>query len=456
MTNSGAPKPAAAPPSSAELSIEDLLANGQGVGRLDKLVAFVTGALPGETVRAAIEARKPNYVSAHATEILRAAPERVRPVCPVFPQCGGCQVLHLDYAAQLSWKRRILVDALARIGGFDRVDVAPTAPSELIDGSRYRNKVSLEVAAAAAGAKPAIGFYAARSHRVVPIERCPVLLPRLNAAVVQFIELATLHPQLLLGVRHIIMRTSSTQDRLVLCLSSHARKTLDDPLLAVLRERIPTLTGITQSWSPATSNAIFGRRFHRLWGSDRLVETVCDAEFEFGLTSFFQINSAMLSEIARELLDRLRGAKRVVDLFCGVGTFAVLFGKHGISGTGIESDGRAVDEAAANAARNQVTRFSFERATAEEAVAGARGHSLLDGCDAVVLDPPRRGCEPQLLQALARERVPRIEYLSCNPATLARDAKILSAGGYALGVVKPYDMFPHTGHVEALAEFVLA
>ncbi|MDQ6781726.1 MAG: 23S rRNA (uracil(1939)-C(5))-methyltransferase RlmD [Candidatus Eremiobacteraeota bacterium] len=452
MTNSGAPKPAAAPPSSAELSIDDLLANGQGVGRLDKLVAFVTGALPGEEVRAVIEARKPNYLSAHASAILRPAPERVPSVCPVFPECGGCQVLHLEYAAQLAWKRRMLVDALQRIGGFAGVDVSPAEPSELIDGTRYRNKVSLEVGP---GAPPAIGFYAARSHRVVRVEQCPVLLPRLNDAVVQFIDLAKRRPQLLDDVRHVILRTSATHDRLVLCLSTHRRPALDNALLAALREHMPALTGIAVSWSPASPNAIFGRQFQRLWGSDRLIETVCGAQFEFGLTSFFQINSAMLGTIGRELLDRLRGASRVVDLFCGVGTFAVLLGKVGMSGTGIESDGRAVDEAAANAARNQVTRCSFERAGAQEAVAGARGHTLLDGCDAVVLDPPRRGCEPQLLEALARERVPRIEYLSCNPATLARDAKILGAAGYALGVVKPYDMFPHTGHVEALAEFVL-
>lgn len=453
MTSSGAPKSPSPPQPQATLHIDDLLANGQGVGRLDSLVAFVTGALPGEDVRVHVDTRKANYVSGHVTEILRTAPERVASKCPVFPECGGCQVLHLEYAAQLEWKRRMLLDAFQRIGGLEGVQAEPTVPSPLIDETRYRNKVSLEASFQAG--KPMIGFYAARSHRVVPIQHCPVLVPRLDDAVKQFIRFAHERPQLLRDVRHVVVRASTAHDSLVLCINTQQRQEQLGMLAEDLRRSIGGLTGIVTSWNPVNANAIFGQRFATLWGSDQILEALADADFEFSIASFFQINTPILDLIARLLVERLAQAKRVVDLYCGVGTFAVLLGKRGVSGAGIESFRLSVEEAAANAARNGVTNVMFECATAEEAVAGARGHSLLAATDAVILDPPRRGCEAEVLLALGRERVPRIEYLSCNPATLARDAKILVAAGYELGAVRPFDMFPHTGHVEALAEFEL-
>lgn len=423
------------------------------MGRLEKLVAFVTGALPGEEVRVTIDARKANYLSAHVTSILNAAPERVASPCPVFPDCGGCQVLHLSYDAQLEWKRRMLSDALSRIGGFRDIPVEPAEPSPLINGTRYRNKVSLVVGKR--GAKPVIGFYAARSHRVVPIRQCPVLLPRLNDAVVQFIAFAQKRPQVLHDLRHVVLRTSEAPDRLVLCLSTFRPQPELKSLSHELQHNMKDVSGIVASWNPASENAIFGRRFATLWGSEMLSETVGGSSFAFGVSSFFQINLGILERIAHELVNRLASAKRVVDLFCGVGTFAILLGKRGVIGIGVESQRGSVEQAASNAARNGVTNVAFECAAAEAAVAGVRGHSLLSGADAVIVDPPRRGCDPVVLRALGRDRVQRVEYLSCNPATLARDAKLLAECGYRLNSVKPYDMFPHTGHVEALAEFEL-
>ncbi|HEV2037400.1 MAG TPA: hypothetical protein VGQ96_02245, partial [Candidatus Eremiobacteraceae bacterium] len=170
---------------------------------------------------------------------------------------------------------------------------------------------------------------------------------------------------------------------------------------------------------------------------------------------FFQINTGVLERISERLLETLAGARRVVDLYSGVGTFAVILGQRGVAVTGVESFARAVDEAAANAAINSVTTAVFERAAVDEAVIGKRGQTLLAEADAVILDPPRSGSQAEVLRALAGARVPRIEYLSCNPATLARDARVLVDAVYRLGGVTPFDMFPHTGHVEALAEFTL-
>jgi 23S rRNA (uracil1939-C5)-methyltransferase len=433
--------------------VDDLLANGQGVGRDRGLVVFVSGALPGEEARISVDAVKRSYLSAHATEILTPSPDRMPSHCPVFPRCGGCQTLHYRYAAQLLWKQRMVKNALERLAGLQGVAVAETVPSVLIEQTRYRNKASLVCEFSQTSGR--IGFYAARSHRIVPIERCPVLLPWLDDAVHALAGLVESPPVLLRGVRHVVLRTGLARESLVMALCSPRERPELTACLPQLRKAIPGLSGIVASWDPPSENAIFGRRFATLWGSQDTVERISGLTFRFGTASFFQINSSMLERIAADMLAELRGAKRIVDLYCGVGTFAVLAGKRGTTATGVESSPAAVDEAAENAARNGVANAAFECATAAEAVAGSRGRSLLEGADAVILDPPRRGCEPEVLHALARHGVPRVLYLSCNPATLARDARTLADSGYRLRRATPFDMFAFTGHVEILSDFIL-
>ncbi len=452
MTNNGAAEPPAALLARTPLHIDDLLQNGQGVGRAGDLVAFVTGALPGERVRVAVDAIKPNYASTHAVEILERSPDRVESVCPVFPRCGGCQTLHLRYEAQVAWKQRMVREAFARLAGL-MVDVLPPVTAPLIEGTRYRNKVSL-VPHVASG-QGSVGFYELRSHRVVPVTACPVVLPWLDQAIRGVAAFARKSPALLRQVRHIVGRTGLTHKTLVVALCTKERRPELHAAAEALRAEIPELTGVVESYDPASANVILGRRNATLWGSDETIEQVQGATFRFGVASFFQINTAILERIAGHLLHALAGARRVVDLYCGVGTFAVMLARNGVSVTGVESSPRAVDEAAANAARNGATTAAFECATATQAVTGARGRTLLHGADAAILDPPRRGCEPQLLQALAGARLPRIEYLSCNPATLARDARLLADAGYTVTAVTPFDMFPFTGHVEVLTEFTL-
>lgn len=452
--NSGAGKPPPITHQAATLHIEDLLANGQGVGRSDGLVTFVTGALPGEEVAIVVDARKANYLSAHATEILTPSPDRIESICPVFPRCGGCQALHFRYAAQLRWKQRMVADALERLAGFRDVEVRSTVASDFASPYRYRNKVGL--VARVQGPDASLGFYAARSHRLVPIANCPVLLPWLDIAVGALIEFVRKNPGLLHDVRHIVLRTGLSRETLVMAISSARRRPELASFVEPLRNQIPSLTGLVASWDPPNENSLLGRRLAVLWGSSETSERVSGAAFRFGIDSFFQINTAVLEKIADEIFGRLADCRRLVDLYSGVGTFAVLAGMRGIAVTGVESNRRAVDEAAANAARNGVITAAFECADVEHAVQGERGATLLDGAGAVIVDPPRRGCEPGVLEALARAKTARIMYLSCNPATLARDARILVDGGYALRPVIPYDMFPFTGHVEVLAEFVAA
>jgi len=450
LTTNGGRKPQAAEVAQQALTLDDLLDNGQGVGRAGGLVAFVSGGLPGERVRVAVDAVKRNYVSAHAVDIERRSPDRIESVCPVFPECGGCQVLHLRYEAQLEWKRRMLRDALARLGGLPDAVVDVTHPTVGMPGG-YRNKVSL---VPKFGSGPTqLGLYAARSHRVVPIDHCPVLIPRLDRAVRALVSLAADDPALFAGTRHVVARASATSSQLVVSMNGDGRLKPRAAGCDAIRSQIPELTGLTCSWEFENENALFGRRFATLWGSPLIRENVAGVQLSFGIASFFQINTSVLDAIAQRLLGALAGSGRVVDLYCGVGTFGVALGSRGIPSTGVEWFRPAVEEAVANAAANGVTCAAFECASAVDATRGERGRTLLSGADAVILDPPRKGCEPEVIAALGARGPARIEYVSCNPATLARDAKALAAAGYRLSRATPFDMFPQTGHVEALAEF---
>jgi 23S rRNA (uracil1939-C5)-methyltransferase len=450
LTNNGAAEAPAALLERTPIRIDDLLQNGQGVGRMGDLVTFVTGALPGERARVAVDALKPTYASTHAVEILERSPDRMESICPVFPRCGGCQTLHLRYEAQLEWKRRMVREALARLGGL-AVDVEPAVSAPMIEGTRYRNKVSLVSQLSSGGGR--IGFYEARSHRLVPVSACPVVLPSLDKAIKAMAEVVSGSKAVASQLRHVVARTDLAQTSLVVCLSTKGRKPALASSVPALRNAIGSLTGIVESYDPGGANAVFGRRSTTLWGSPQTVERVAATTFQFGIASFFQINTAILERIAAYMVHELRTARRVVDLYCGVGTFAVLLAREGVAVTGVESYAPAVEEAAVNAACNGATTAAFECASVALAVTGERGRTLLAGADAAILDPPRRGCEPEVLQALAGSRVPRVEYLSCNPATLARDARLLADAGYSLARVLPFDMFPFTGHVEVLAEF---
>ncbi|MBV8163680.1 MAG: 23S rRNA (uracil(1939)-C(5))-methyltransferase RlmD [Candidatus Eremiobacteraeota bacterium] len=450
MTNNGAADAPAALLERTPIRIDDLLQNGQGVGRAGDLVTFVTGALPGERARVAVDALKKTYASTHAVEIVERSPDRVESVCPVFPRCGGCQTLHLRYAAQLEWKRGMVREALARLGGLS-VEVEPSVTAPLIEGTRYRNKVSL--VAQASPKKGAIGFYEARSHHIVPVSACPVVLPWLDDTIAAMARFVARPRPALAQLRHVVVRSGLAHSTLVVCLCTGGRSPALAAIVAELRAAIKDVSGIVESYDPASANAIFGRQTVTHWGSPETVEHVGDTTFRFGITSFFQINTAVLERIAATIASELHGAGRVVDLYCGVGTFAVILARNGTAVTGVESSLRSVEEAAVNAARNGATTAAFECANVADAVTGQRGRTLLEGADAVILDPPRRGCDAAVLHALAGARVPRIEYVSCNPATLSRDARLLVDAGYSVGRVIPFDMFPFTGHVEVLAQF---
>jgi 23S rRNA (uracil1939-C5)-methyltransferase len=441
----GAPRPG----DELELEFTDVLANGQGVGRADEMVVFCFGPLPGERARVTITTVKPRYAVGELRQLLRETPERARPFCPVFGACGGCQLQHLAYPAQLAWKRDVVRNALARIGGLHDVRVEETIGMD--EPRAYRNKMALVVRRGAAA--PELGFYRQRSHDVVPIDACPILTPALDRIVSRLTALRTQPPfaAFLAGARHLVARASRATDRAVLTMTSDAPLPGGSELGPALARELPGAAGVANSYELASANAILGRRQSLLAGESEIEEAIAGVRYRISAASFFQVNAAMLARIFDYMTPWLAEPARAVDLYCGAGTFSLFFAKHGWRVYGVEENRHAVAEAVANAKLNGLEgAVRFDAGRVERLVAAPRTARALREAVAVFLDPPRKGCDVAVLDAIANAGLRNVWYLSCDAATLARDLKFLVSKGYRLDCVQPFDMFPQTGHVETL------
>ena len=434
-----------------EIRCTDLIAKtGQAVGRADGMVVYVLGPVPGERARVRIETVKAKYAVGELVELLERSPERVEPFCPEFGVCGGCQVQHLAYPAQLRWKRDIVDNALRRIGGVLGVRVG--MPLGMDDPRAYRNKMAL-VAEHRAGAT-SFGFYAARTHDVVPIRTCPVVMPQL-AGYIGALWDAAADPETasaFAGARHVVARAGRASKQAVLAVTTERASPTLAAAAPALAKHLPGVVGITNSCEPPSENAVMGRKNLTIFGKPEMEEAIGDLRFRVSPASFFQVNGEMVAKIFAFMQSGLAGASRVVDLYCGAGTFALFFAKHGARVVGIEENPHAIREARANASLNGVDAVTaFLPGRVDATLRSKAGSDALAAADIVFLDPPRKGSDEVTLAALVRARVPHVWYLSCNPATLARDVAQLVAGGYRVDFVQPFDMFPQTGHIEALA-----
>ncbi len=436
------------PGTELELAFTDLLANGQAVGRAEGIVVFCFGPLPKERARVRVTALKPKYAVAELLEVVERSADRVAPFCPVFGTCGGCQLQHFDYAAQLAWKREVVRNALERIGGFSGVAVSETIGMH--SPRAYRNKMSLVVDRA----RERVGFYKQRSHYVVQIDACPIVLPgldeqipKINAAKADAGTAAAFA-----RVRHIVARTAKASGNVVVTFTSdRPESALKDGAPALMR-RLAGVTGLTNSYDLSGANAILGRKQHVLAGSATIEESIAGLRYRVSAGSFFQVNVEIVERIFKHLEPLLKEPLRMLDLYCGAGTFALFFAKHGATVLGIEESAQAVAEARENAELNGLqTRVRFRHGSAADVLARPDVAAEIAGADAIFLDPPRKGCDERVLARIAERRARAVWYLSCDPATLARDLKFLGAKGYRIEEVQPFDMFPQTGHVESLA-----
>jgi len=443
-----------------EIGFTDLLANGQAVGRAGGMVVFCFGPLPQERALVRIAAIKQKYAVGDMLELLVASPERATPFCKVFGICGGCQVQHLSYTGQLAWKRTVVRNALERIGGFAGIDVLE--PIGMAEPRNYRNKMSL-VVEHATGSRPqagdekiapTLGFYQQRSHDVVAIDECPIVAPQLNEyiAVLNRARKEEATAPAFFDARHLVARSARATGQGVLTITSAEASKSADRAAPALFKLLPNAVGITNSFDLTSENAIMGRRQNVLVGEAAIEEEMEGVRYRVSGESFFQVNVEIVQRIFDFIRPELTCPQAIVDLYCGAGTFSLFFAKHGSTVFGIEESAQAIAEAQANADLNGMqSSVHFRAGRVEEAVRMPDARAALRDAEIVFLDPPRKGSDERTLGAIAAAGAPRIWYLSCDPATLARDLKFLAANGYQLELVQPFDMFPQTGHIEALA-----
>ncbi|MDR1874449.1 MAG: 23S rRNA (uracil(1939)-C(5))-methyltransferase RlmD [Synergistaceae bacterium] len=441
-----------------ELTVEKVSSDGSGIARSAGGVVFVSGALPGEVVEAEITQRKRDFALARVVRLKKAHPQRVAPACPVFGVCGGCQLQHASRELQLEIKAGIVRDALTRIGGIDLCK-AGFPDIACIPGPQqwgYRNKASFPIRKIRG--KPVAGFYQALSHRLVQLESCPVNAEPLNRlfAIVQR-EL----PGLSLDVyderehrgalRHLILRSGlHTGETLVSLVVNGRLNAAKMKSLMGLCRSLKNVTTLTLNHNSRPGNVILGDRTEVLRGNGTITERLDEWALRCDTTSFFQVNTEQAAALYRHVRELAQESGTILELYSGVGSLSCYlsgtFSGSVKSVTAVEEWSGAVELMKENLKNNGVTNVLPLCGRAEEVMMNLR-----EGYDAVVLDPPRGGCDRVVAEKILELRPARVLYVSCNPATLARDVKILSSqGDYGLKSVRAFDMFPQTVHVETV------
>ena len=435
--------------------IEDLTHDGNGVAKIDGYPLFIQGALPGETVEVHVLKTLKNYGFAKVLDILTKSPERVEAPCEYFAQCGGCQLQHLSYEGQLKWKQNMVANVMKRLGKID----APVHPVKGMEEPwNYRNKSQIPFAQNEAGIAVA-GFYKTKSHAIVNMDRCLIQTGEADPMMAHLKgELVALgirpydeksHQGML---RHVVVRKArATGEVMIVVITKSKKLPQAAALVEKLRELVPNVTSIVQNVNSERTNVIFGNETLTLWGKDTIVDKIGDVRFEISARSFYQVNPIQTEVLYKQALDyaQLTGNERVIDAYCGIGSISLFLAQQAGQVMGVEIVEQAIEDAKRNAELNGLTNTYFEAGPAEEVI--PRWYKEGKEADVLVVDPPRKGCDEALLNTIIEQKPKRVVYVSCNPATLARDLRILEDGGYKTQEVQPVDMFPHTTHCEAVA-----
>lgn len=440
------------------LRIERLSSDGSGVAHsADGEAVFVPGTAPGDEARVRIVKDCGRYAFGILDELLTPSPDRIPVDCPVAGPCGGCSLRHLDYAAELRAKQESVLDAFRRIGGLE-VPVLDILPSPEVD--RYRNKVQFPVGVDKNGV-PCIGFYAGRTHRIVPCPDCklqPSVLNEIGNALCAFFAQQGIRPydeQSGKGlVRHIFLRRGAHSGQIMVCLvCTRAKLPHAEQLCTVLRGQFPAISTILLNVNAKNTNVILGSENHILYGPGYIEDTLCGVPVRLGPLSFYQVNTLAAERLygVAAQYAQLSPDDTLLDLYCGMGTIGLSMAEQCRELIGVEIVPEAIESAKANAARMGeavAAKSRFFCADAGQAATQLAAEGLHP--DIVMLDPPRKGCDEATLSAVVRMAPRRVVYVSCNPATAARDAAWLEKNGYHTEKVQPVDLFPRTKHCEAV------
>ncbi|MFC5404647.1 23S rRNA (uracil(1939)-C(5))-methyltransferase RlmD [Cohnella soli] len=495
---------------SVSCEIIGLTHDGEGVGRVAGYTLFVRGALPGERVQADVVSVGKSFGRARMTKLLAAglgaslgASEgdatgveedrtvgaiRVEPPCPIYDTCGGCQLQHMDYAAQLRWKRQHVIDNLERIGKLTVVGgrsasvgesgAAGESAGDMVSGEgaaasnrpgvivhptigmdepwRYRNKAQVPIGVIAD--RLVGGFYELGSNDIVDMDACLIQQEQNEESVravkeaARLLKLSAYDRTTGRGLlRHVVVRHSrSTGHRMVVLVTNGRDIPHAQELVSLVREQVPGVVSICQNVNTVSTPVVFGEETRVLWGEEYIYDEIDGIQFAISPRSFFQVNPEQTVRLYGKAVEyaALTGNETVVDAYCGAGTISLFLARHAARVYGVEIVPEAIEDARRNASLNGIANAEFDVGAAEVIMPQWQREGIAP--DVIVVDPPRKGCDPRLLETMLELKPERIVYVSCNPSTLARDLRLLENGGYRTVEVQPVDMFPHTGHVECV------
>ena len=439
-----------------ETVITDYTAEGQGVAHVEGCAVFIPNAIAGEKVKVRIEVAKKNWAAGKIVEILEKSPHRVNRACPISASCGGCDFHHMDYEEETRLKADRVRQALNRIGGENFAEMpilsAPTCES-------YRNKAQYPVACKKGRAYA--GFFKAGTHEVVENKRC-LILPtesdQVKDAVIDYVNQfrVTVYDEATGKglLRHIYVRRGAVSGQILVCLVVNGRKLPKVEELVKRLEKIPGFTTLVLSVNTKAGNAVLGDEFITLHGPGYIEDTLCGLNFRLSPRSFYQVNHHQAQRLYEAAIAQAGITKEdtVLDLYCGVGTITLAMAKSAGKVIGVEVIPQAVQDAKDNAVRNGIENAEFFCGDAGQAALELESKGIK--ADVVVVDPPRKGLNADTIEALARFAPRRIVYVSCDPATLARDVALLKERGYVLKNAMAADLFPRCSHVESIVTLI--
>ncbi|HFD2030147.1 TPA: 23S rRNA (uracil(1939)-C(5))-methyltransferase RlmD [Clostridium perfringens] len=435
---------------------------GEGIAKIDnKYPIFIEGALKGEKVKVRIVKVNKNFAYGKLMEVLEASEERVNPPCAIYKRCGGCKLQHASYKAQLDFKWDRVKDCVSKIGKLDPSIVK--YPLGMEEPWRYRNKVQLPIGLINGEVK--IGFFAPRSHDIIDMESC-LIQDEIGDKVVkltrEWIEKFNIRPYNVDGeydekgiVRHIMIRRGFTTNEVMVVLVTNGENIPHkEEFVDLMVKNIPGIKSVIQNINSKKTNVILGLESKTLWGEDTISDYIGDFRFNISPLSFFQVNPTQTEVLYGKALEyaNLTGNEEVFDAYCGTGTITLFLSQKAKKVYGVEIIPQAIDNAWINAKENKVENVEFFVGESEVVIPDLINKGVK--ADVVVVDPPRKGCDKKLLDAITNIDAKKIVYVSCDPSTLGRDLAILEENGYKTLEVQPVDMFPNTSHVENLAKLI--
>ena len=437
-----------------DVTFEDLTHDGAGVAKVGGYPIFVSNGLPGEQAKIKIVKVKKGYGYGRILEFYTKSPDRVEPACPIYKQCGGCQLQHLTYEAQLKFKQKQVKEVLTRIGKLENITVHPVLGMN--NPWKYRNKSQVPVGEMEDGL--VAGFYQQRSHTIINMEECLIQAEE-NDRVVQGVKqiagkygIKAYNEETHTGMlRHIVTRYGrQTKDVMVVLITRTEELPQQERIIAEIYNTFPQVKSIIQNINSKRTNVIFGEKTKVLWGDEYLYDSIGGIQFAISARSFYQVNPEQTKVLYDKALEytNLTGEETVIDAYCGIGTISLFLAQKAKKVYGVEIIPEAIDDAKRNVKLNKMNNVQFRVGKAEEIIPAW----FKDGikADVIVVDPPRKGCDIELLDTITEMKPKRVVYVSCNPGTLARDLRILEDGGFKTVEVQPVDMFPHSNHVESV------